>query len=304
MKVKLIKNALVYKAELPSAEALTTHLEEELFEEAEPMAAGSIGFVPRDGFTLVDTFPGGISFTVRIDEKIIPAGAVRTELEKRVKATCESMGLRRIGKAMRAEIKDGIIVEFRRKALIRSTHVICLYDTKNGYLVIPTTSRTTAGAITSLLVKAVGSVKTETIHVSDVKHGLTTRMNAWLSDDADAFGDFNPCEEVDLADGNQKVTIKMDSLTNARVGLEKAIRDGFTVKSMRLCAGNEVKFRLTSDFSFKSIDFPVLDVESSEIDDLWLHEASVQLLSFSAIVTELCDMFGYQEPEQEEKEAA
>lgn len=296
MKARLIKNALVYKAELPGANALTKHLEEKPFVEPQPMEAGSIGFVPRSEGVLVDVFHGGVAFAVRIDEKIIPAGAVRTELDKRAKAICEETGRTRMGKVEKADLKDSIIIEFRRKALIRTTHVVCFYDTKNGYLVIPTTSKTTAGAITSLLINAVGSVKTETIHISNVKQGLTTRMSAWLEDDLDAFGGFAPCEEVALENGSEKVTIKMDTLSNAEAGLTKAIKDGFQVKSLRLMAGSEVRFRLTSDFAFKAIDFPVSD-EAQVDDDIWLHEASVQLLSFSAIVKDLCDMLGYKEEE-------
>lgn len=303
MKLKLIKNALVYKAELPHAEALAKHLEEKPFVDPEPMAAGSIGFVPRDGYTMVDVFHGGVSFMVRIDEKIIPAGAVRAELDKRAKEACESMGLKRLPKDEKAMIKDMIIAEFRHKALIKTTHVTCFYDIKHGHLVIPTTSKTTAGAITSLLIHAVGSVKTETIHVSDVKHGLTTRMIAWIEGDDEAFGEFYPCEEVALEQGSQKMTIKMDSISNANAAIKKAIGEGFKVKSMRLLAGaSEVKFRLTSDFAFKAIDFPV-PVETEDYEDAWKHEASVQLLNFSAIVNEMCEMFGYKEPEQE-KEAA
>jgi recombination associated protein RdgC len=298
MKARLIRNALVYKATLPSVEALTKHLEEQAFEE--PMAGqqGSIGFVPRDGYTMIDSFHGGFSFTVRIDEKIIPAAAVRTELEKRCKEVCDAMGLRRVGKKLKAELKDNIILEFRSKALVRTSHVTCFYDTKNGYLVIPTTSRTTAGKITSLLVHCVGSIKTETINISDVKNGLTTRLTAWMDDDQDAFAEFAPCDEVAMTRGNEKLTVKMDSLSNAENALRDAIKCNFTVKSMRFMAGTEVKFGLTSDFAFKGIDFPVSDAAQAD-DDIWLHEASVQLLSFSAIVKDLCDMLGYKEPEAE-----
>lgn len=294
MKARLIRNALVYKAELPGADALTRHLEERQFVEAQPFEAGSVGFVARDGHQLVDVFHGGIAFTARIDEKIIPAAAVRTELEKRCKETCESMGMRRIGKTLKAEIRDQIILEFRSKALIRTNHVTCFYDTTKGHLVIPTTSRTTAGHITGLLVQVIGSIKTETIHISDVKHGLTTRMTAWMDGDTDAFGEFSPCDEVAMTSGSEKLTVKMDSLANAERALREAISRNFTIKSMRFHAGTEVKFGLTSEFAFKSIDFPIADATQIE-DDMWLHEASVQLLSFSAIVSDLCDLLGYKE---------
>lgn len=297
--MKLIKNALVYKAELPSATALEGHLSEKPFVDPLPLAAGSVGFVSRSGEGLVDSFHGGLAFTVRIDTKIIPGGAVKAELEKRSKQICEERGVRRLPKAERNDLKDVILAEFRVKALVKTAQVTCFYNREKQHLIVPTTSKTTAGIITSLLIEAVGSVKTETIHVSDVKHGLTTRMKAWLEDDADAFGDFSPATEVDLALHKQKLTVKMDQLTEARAGLRKAFDDGFTIKSMRLLAGNEASFKLTSDFEFKSIDFPPSpDVETQD-EDQWRHEASVQTLNVSAVVDELCDMLGYKEEQQE-----
>jgi recombination associated protein RdgC len=303
MKNSLIKNALVYKAELPSAATLTRHLEEHQFTDPLVLSKGSVGFISRSGEGLVDVFHGGMAFTVRIDEKIIPAAVVKAELEKRVKDVLEQTGRKAIGKLERADLKDSIILEFMSKALVKTTIVTCFYDTKNGYLIIPTTSRTVAGIITGKLISAVGSVKTETISVSDVKHGLSTRLQAWLGDDAEAFGDFFPMADVDLANGSQKLTVKMESLLNAKAGIEKAFNDGFTVKSVRLSSSDEVSFRLTHDFAFKAIKFPVAQVEENT-EDAWLHEAAVQVFSLSAVVTELCEMLGYKEETQGEEPPA
>jgi recombination associated protein RdgC len=299
--MKLIKNALVYKADLPSSTALEAHLKEKPFIDPLPLWAGSSGFVSRNGEGLVDTFIGGLAFTVRIDTKIVPASAVKAELDKRSKQQCEETGRTRLSKAERADLKDMITAEFRAKALVKTALVTCFYRRDKQYLIIPTSSRTTAAAITSLLIAAVGSVKTETIHVSDVKHGLTTRMQAWLGDDPDAFGEFMPHVDTELAMGSQKLTVKMEQLTEAKAGLHKAFADGFGVKSMRLLAGNEVSFKLTSDFAFKSIDFPANPDAEKHDDDVWLHEAAVQTLNLSSVITELCDMLGYKEPEQEKE---
>ncbi len=300
--MKLIKNALVYKAELPGAATLEKHLEEKPFTDPLELSSGSVGFISRSGEGLVDVFHDGLAFTVRIDEKIIPAGAVKAELEKQTKVILEREGCTRLGKQEKADLKDLIVIGFRKKALIKTTVVTCFYDTRNKYLIIPVTSRTTANIIVTLLISAVGSVKTETIHISDVKHGLTTRMDAWLKGDVDAFGEFDPCADVALTQGGQKLTVQMEAVSNAKEGLEKAFSTGFTIKSMRLSSSNEVSFRLTSDFAFKSIRFPVTATEDN-VEDAWLHEASVQVLNMSSIITELCDMLGYKEPEQE-KEAA
>ena len=291
--MKLIKNARVFKAVLPSITAIEKHLAEKPFTEPTSMEAGSIGFIERDGYGFVTPFHGGLAFAVRIDEKIVPVGAVNTELAKRVKEIEASFG-RRIGKKERAEIKDGVVIDLRRKALVRTDIITCFYDVENNYLIVPTTSATLAGRIVSLLVQAVGSIKTETIHVSDVKQGLTTRMQAWLNGDDEAFDDFDPQGQVSITLSGQSMTIKVASLQSAREGLQKAFDAGFEVKSIRLFDGELASFVMSSDFVFTSIAFPAIAGDDN-VEDLWQHEASVQLLNFSSIIAKLCAMFAYKE---------
>ena len=187
--MKLIKAAITYKATIPSDTAiLAAHLAEKPFTECMEMDLRSVGFVAptEDAYSLVQTFPGGLAFRVRIDEKIIPSGTVKAEVEKHVKAIKESTG-RKVGKKERAEIKDAVMVDLCRRALVKTkASITCFYEIATGYLIVPTASKSIADVCTSLLVQAVGSVKTETINVSEVKHGLTTRLQKWLADDDQA----------------------------------------------------------------------------------------------------------------------
>lgn len=59
---QLIKSASVYKAELPTADALRTHLAEKPFTECQPNEIRSAGFVPVNEDDLVLEFPGGLAF--------------------------------------------------------------------------------------------------------------------------------------------------------------------------------------------------------------------------------------------------
>jgi recombination associated protein RdgC len=298
--MKLIKNAIVYKAELPAAHLLSDHLNENPFSDPQPTDDGSLGFIKR-GENLVDVYPGGVAFTVRMADKIIPAAAVKAEVDKRAKALAESLGKTKVPKKIKAEIKDQVVLEFRLKALIKTTEVTSFYNLQTRHLIVSTSSQKTADRVTSLLVRAVGSVKTETINVSGLQHGLTTRISAWLSgQNEDAFGDFSPVGQVALSLGDQKVSVKVESLENAKDGLTEALAAGMGVDSVSLCAGNDIQFKLTSDFHLKSIDFPVAS-ESADADDIWLHEASVQVTHVSGLMTALEDLLSYKE---ELKEAA
>ena len=76
---QLIKSATVYSAELPAAEHLEQHLQENAFTEMTDLQIRAVGFVAFDSGLYTAQFPGGVAFKVRIDEKIIPASQVEVD---------------------------------------------------------------------------------------------------------------------------------------------------------------------------------------------------------------------------------
>lgn len=297
-----IKNAIVYKATIPSNAAdLHNHLAEKPFTPPLSTQSGSSGFVPPfdEGCSLVREFTGGMVFTLRHDEKIIPSSAVNAEVKAHVRKLAAEQG-RRISKAERADIKDVIYAEMCAKALVRTTQINCFYHRDSKFLIVATSSKKMADIATSLLVHAVGSVTTETIHVSDVKGGLTARLKAWLPDpdnevdgDIDAFGAFEPCGEVSMVDAaKQKISVKVESLNSTENALRDAIKGGYSVTSMRLekCG---LSFRLTSDFHLRAIDIPTTLVpDAVEVDIEW------EVINAVDFIHDLCKMFSYKAPEQ------
>lgn len=299
--MKIIKSAITYKAEIPAnKEILIDCLEEKAFVECGESQITSVGFVPvfKDG-ELVETFAGGLAFRVRIDEKIIPKDAVDAEVQKRIKQIQDTEG-RKPGKKETKEIKQDAKWELAKRALVKiKASVTCFYEIETGYLIIATTSTAIAGICTSLLVQAVGSVKTETIHVSDVKHGLTTRLKQWLIDDK-GFGEFEPCEEVALSNDKRKVTVKMLSLQQAHAGLTEALNAGFDVKSMGFHLGN-MDFRLTDNFHLKRIRFVEEEIIEDE-ENLWASEAAIAVKAISEVISELVVLLSFKEDEKENNE--
>lgn len=298
--MKLIKAAITYKATIPTdTAALAAHLAEKPFTECMELELRSVGFVPPtdESTGLVQTFPGGLAFRVRIDEKIIPSATVKAEVEKQVAAIKASTG-RKVGKKERAEIKDGVMIDLSRRALVKTkASITCFYEIASGYLIVPTASKGIADLCTSLLVQAVGSVKTETINVAEVKHGLTTRLQKWLDDDDQAFGDFQPCDEVALAAEGRKIGVKMSGLDQARAGLNEAMLKGFQVTSIGFHFGG-MDFRLTSDFHLKGVTFTEHDLPEEE-ENLWVTEAAMQVKKVSTVINELSEMLSYKDAVQE-----
>ena len=297
---QIIKSAIVYNAELPSAELLEGHLKEHDFCEAMRLQTRAVGFVPREDFgPFIETFPGGIAFTLRIDQKLIPTSVVRAEVDRRAKEIFAQQG-RKVGKAERKQLRGEVIDAFAANALIQTTLITAFHHTESNYLIVPTTSAKLAQEVVSQLVHACGSVKTTTINVSSVKQGLTTRMRAWLQGDVENFEGMEPNNVATLESGSYRVTVKMDELDSARAGLTEAFDRGFEVKSLGLEIFDVGTFTLTSDFRLRSISLvtaPIDGVGQEGEDPGFAGQAALDVASIHQIVKQLCTMFEYKEGE-------
>ena len=311
--MSLIKQAIVFKAEIPTdVDALNKHLKEHQFNELLPNAANGAGFVNvSDEHSLIAPFHGGLAFRVRYDEKILPASVIRAEIDKVATKIHIETG-RKPGKKERAEIKERVIHVLTRLALSRTVaSVICFYHTESGYLIIPTTNKKFADIAVTLLISAVGSVKTETIHVSNVKHGLTTRLKKWLRRDidniapVDIFGELQPSDEVALVgDGGRKIAVKMESLDAAEDALKEALTKGMEVTSLGF-NHEGIEFRLTHDFRLRGIKYPVVEGDNkSALDSNWEADATLQVSTVRRIIDGFCEMLAYKEQAEGDKVAA
>lgn len=306
----MIKNAFVYRADLPTdLVVLHNHLAEVPHHEPASNVDGTHGFVPPFGqsCTLVGKFNGGLAFSLRVDTKLMPSSAINAEVKKRVAALLQTTGQTRMSKDARAEIKDMVRAEFCAKAIVTTSVVNVFYHPESRFLVVATASKRLADLTTTALVRAVGRMKTETINVSSVKMGLTTRLKEWLPQvdaegdilegDAGAFGEFEPTGEVTMANSERhKLTIKADTLAAGEEAIKEAMKRGYGVTSMGLAHGC-VKFRLTSDFYLRGIDIPR---EEHPVGNDWEHEAAWEMTNVVAVMADLCEMFAYQEQATQE----
>lgn len=293
--MNMIKSASIYKAEIPvDVDTLTAHLSEKAFTELMQFETRKAGFVPVSDTTgLVAPFPGGFAFRVRIDEKVIPSSTVRAEVAKAV-AMVEQQDERKPGRKERAEIKEAVLADIASRALVRTAaSVTCFYHAASQYLIVPSTSAKITDTCTSLLVQAVGSVKTSTINVSDVKHGLTTRLTNWLRDeDSGAFGEFYPCDEAVLESEKRRLALRMTSLQMSHRALTEAIEMGFTVTSMGFTF-NGLDFRLTDKFKLRSLHTAPIEGEE---ETTWESEAAAESERVKGVVDELVKLLSYEKP--------
>lgn len=299
----LIKNAIVYAAVLSEAHHLAQHLAERPYTKIGETELSRISFVPHKLTNeLVSSFTGGYAFCMRLDEKILPKSIVRASADARI-ARIEAECGARLNKVERLAIHDDELVHLAKTALVKTAIITVYYRADKNYLIVPVTSKVLASHVIGTLIQVVGSVKTTTIHISDIKNGLTTRLKNHLNDDHEAFAvnEFLLGEQVDLARGSEKVSYKLEELNAGKVGILDRIESRFEVRALSLSYGG-VEFKLNQDFTFKQVSF-LDDVEQNPEDDaiyFWQQEASIQSLLFGNVITSLCDLLGYQPPADEE----
>lgn len=314
--MNLIKNAMLFNAELPGIAQMNEHLAERPFIPVGDSFLSSSGFV-ANGITgeLVTPIAGGYTFTVRYDEKILPSSAVAQALFEAVQLVEKERGTD-VTKDEREDMRDKIYSDLVKRAITKSpVYLNCFYNEAAKYLVMPTTSKQLSQTVMRLLIQAVGSVKTSTIWVDNVKGGLTTRLMALLGahqmpSQEEAFGNLKAEDSVVLRDKKAKVVFDVGNLDTAKKGIIEALEAGMQVETMKL-SFNGVAFKLSHDFRLKQIEF-IEDLDedayaerygdAADSAHIWRIDAGVQMLLMVSVVKELCEAFSYK-PTEADKDA-
>lgn len=297
MKLAQIKNAIVFKATLPNADLLEDHMKECMFSDISETEFARSGFaVNTITGELVTPITGGYTITVRRDEKIIPSSVVNKEVETRV-AAIELNSECKLKRKDKAVIKNNVIVELCKTAFVKTTYLFAYYDEANKLLIVATGSKPLSDIVVSLLVKACGSVKTETINVSDVKHGLTTRLRTYLTSGLEPFEGFRFSDFIQLGRlGDQKEIIKYSGseIDDMQQEIIDKLDAGFIVEKVRLDMDG-ISFQLTEKFHFKAINL-LSDINYQNEDDLpyrWRQEAGIKLFFMRTVVLGLVSVLEY-----------
>ena len=305
MKLSKLRNAIVYRATLPGIETVEGHLHEMPYAELGETEFARSSFVPNPiTGELVTPIAGGYAIVVRRDEKIIPQHVVMKEANERIQRIESACG-EKLKRADRNNIIQDAKVQLCKQAFIKSSLVLALYNTEENLLIINTANKNIAGMVGAMLVKVIGSVKTVTINISDIKNGLTTRLQNHLNGEEPSFEGFEVGDYVQLsrlADQKEVIRYSADH-TSVTSEILESLNTGFIVDNMEL-RGCGVSFLLTDKFHFRRID--TQDNSFDDDDDKeyrWRHQASTDMFQFCKVINQLCELLAYKEPE-EQKPAA
>lgn len=320
----MIRNARIFKAALPqNHRTLAEEVGNLPYAPLEPGQVKTQGFIPHpvNGEPVVP-FRGGYAFMLRTDERIIPPSVVSAELD-----ALEKREGRKLTRQERIEVKEDIIFRLAKTALYRTRYTPAYFLAEAGYLIIDSAAKKPAQELVGRLVQVMESLETQTIHVSDVARGLSTKLHEELAPEVEEvegldgefagfsrqapFGAFSLGDAVKLKrpGASETVTYAGVELTGQSAEITDQLRHGFRAIELRLHL-EETEFKLCNDFSLKSFSFPEnelseADQEAAEDDPMvrWLADVQLETAAIQQIVDGLVELLRYEEPEAGEEAA-
>lgn len=211
--MRLITNAVIYRANLPVSSDLAGHLQNHSFIPVLESHVASNGFITftEDKRWILD-FPGGCMFRFRRDAKAFSMKALRLAQDEQISTKEKELG-RVLAEDEAAEIKEEIYTETVKSTLPDRTELYIFYHIESKTLIIPTTNKKLASIVVGVLVEACGAIETSSIHISDIKSGLTTRLHNYFIDESkEAFNGFTIGDSVVMKGDAGKASFDLDNL--------------------------------------------------------------------------------------------
>jgi len=251
------KNIQIYKFNGEfnfNAEHLNNELANAKFYPCSSIMQYSMGWVsPITGSSddsLVHAANGFILLALKVEEKIIPAVAVRDQLNKKVKEI-ESNQMSRITRKEKLGLKDDIIASMTPRAFTKS-HVVTAYiDPRKELLIINTPTKNKAEIFVSFLRKTLGSLPISIPNTGNI----ATIMTNWVKLNAapQGFRIENNCLLTGTLEASRK--IKCDNNETLSDNVKNFIKDGMQVSRLKLNFNGLLTFNLKDDFSMVSLKF-------------------------------------------------
>jgi len=175
----MFRNLRLYRLDHPwdiAADALSTQLAPRAFQPCAPGQRESAGWVAptgREDAALTREVAGWQLLRARLQERILPAGAIHEVLEERV-AERERRREGRLRAAERRELRDEIEAELLPRALLRSSRVWAAVSRRHGLLLVDAVPVSRAERVLGLLRDSLGSLALRPVEFAHPVHATLT----------------------------------------------------------------------------------------------------------------------------------
>lgn len=308
-----MKNVITFSTKLPNVYELEDKLKQCLLPPMTDLSAVLHGFIPHpygDGERLVLPYEGGYSFAVQTDEKIIPKTLVAQKVAAKMKQLRDEQGIESFSKSDKKTLTEEVYLSLLPTALHKSKVTICHFNPKAELLLVDSSSDGVASNVVRLLIKALGSLKTTTIHISDLKIGLSKHLAGYLEEipveGIIAFNGFAVGTDLKLiGPDKEKVAFsKLDDVQSRKEELLTLLDQGYRINEIAL-SQSSTQFKLTENFIIKGVKQTTDTGDQYETAyEQFQQESAVKLVLIADIIQTLCSMFGYDKEVEDEAKAA
>lgn len=264
-----MKNVTLFRTTAEIASIDAEHLAEALaqtpYRDLHKTEVRRVSFVPPlKGQEYATHLAGYTAFSVRFDERKIPAAAVRSRVARLVEHI-ERVEGRRVSRAERANLKEQVYEEIVPGIPPITTVVDAYIDRRTSLIVIVTSSRKRAEDALDAVRMALGSLKVVPLHAENLP---SRRMTEWLRDPDTDLSPLVIGNDA-LLEGYDDSKVSLFGIDMESEAVAKCLADGMTCTQLAVSLDGEAKYTLSSDLRLLRIDYSddIYDQDAADDDD-------------------------------------
>jgi recombination associated protein RdgC len=250
--------------EHPGVAALDESLSGHVFHPCGPTERLRAGWVPPRGVAhapLAESIGGQVLMKLRVESRLLPASAVRQEVDLRLDAIEDETGRRPRGKRKK-ELKEQVEHELLPRAFTRQAETLVWLDPKARRLVIGTTTARLLDLVATALSEAFdGRLPMAPLHTA---LSPSVAMGRWLLD-REAPAGFTVDQDCVLrAPDDSRATVRYARHPLDHAQVIEHVREGKLPLQLALTWGGRVSCLLTDEMRLKRLQFPDLESEAGQ----------------------------------------
>jgi recombination associated protein RdgC len=263
------KNLQVYRFTRPLEQDIDTlerNLEEFKFKPCGSQDISKLGWVfpmGKSGSMYTHLASKQILICLKKEEKMLPAGVIKDQLNERVEAIELEQG-RALKKKEKDSLKEEIVMQLLPRAFSRTSQTFAWIDPEADMLYVDASSTRKAEELISLLRKTLGSLPVVPIQL---KNQADVIMTDWLTE-GNIPANFALEDEAELCsalEGGGIIRCKQQDLLSDEIKNHLSA-DKFVTK-LALCWADSISFIIGEEFALKRIKFAdVLQEQNEDID--------------------------------------
>lgn len=239
---------------MPSHDKLNDLLAGQVFSPCGPMQMQSAGFYPprsTNPDSLVHHVQGRSLLEFRVEKKLLPAGVVRQQADKKI-AQIEQEQQRKVGKKERKELIERVTDELLPKAFTKASSLWLYIDHNQNLIVINATSSNRAEEVIEYLRRCHQDLRVKPIRTESSPASV---MTTWVQDGEAhvSFSVDDSCELYEPVEDGAKVKCHRQRMDSEEI--HRHLEAGKIVGSLALTWNDRISFVLTENLQIKKLSY-------------------------------------------------